>query len=54
MFSKVCGWISVEHPRVDADIGDADPAAMIRPGSSRCAGLRRKKVTVSVARTASP
>ena len=26
----------------------------IRPGNSKCAGLRRKKVTVSVARTATP
>ncbi len=44
-----------EHVGVDADIGDADLRPQcIRPGSSRCAGLRRKNVTVSVALMAMP
>ena len=44
-----------EHAGVDADIGDAHRRPpWIRPGISKCAGLRRKNVTVSVALMAMP
>jgi hypothetical protein len=34
-FSNVCGWISLEHARIDADVGDTHAAAMLPPGQQQ-------------------
>ena len=53
-FSKVCGWISSSTAGSMPISATRTRPQWIRPGSSRCAGLRLKNVTVSVARTATP
>ena len=54
VFSKACGRISSSTRALMPISATRTRPQCIRPGSSRCAGLRRKNVTVSVARTAMP
>ena len=54
MFSKVCGRISSSTCASMPISATRTRPQCILPGSNRCAGLRRKKVTVSTALTAMP